>query len=69
MDISETVNGEVRLYINTPTGFRIYDFQSGTAEDVSASNVSAEQLGSPVKGVLLGESFAVCYLSKHYEIS
>ncbi|KAI8927096.1 hypothetical protein BC831DRAFT_399103 [Entophlyctis helioformis] len=62
LDICETKSNEVRLFVNSPTGFRVYsDFQSLAVEELGTHGLSPEQLGSPVKGVLLGESFAACF--------
>ncbi|KAL2918803.1 hypothetical protein HK105_201637 [Polyrhizophydium stewartii] len=61
MDICESRTGDILLYVNTATSFRICDFQNVTIEDVQTQGLALEQLGAPVKGVLLGESFVACY--------
>ena len=64
MDILETRPGEIRLFTDDFLGFKIFDFQNSTVEIISPPNTSAEVLGSPVKGVLLADVFAICYTSK-----
>nr|KAJ3422933.1 Mitogen-activated protein kinase kinase kinase kinase 3 [Polyrhizophydium stewartii] len=64
MDICESRTGDILLYVNTATSFRICDFQNVTIEDVQTQGLALEQLGAPVKGVLLGESFVACYTTR-----
>ncbi|KAH6572221.1 hypothetical protein BASA60_006722 [Batrachochytrium salamandrivorans] len=61
MDICESKSGDVRLYVDAANSFRVYDFQNVTIEEVTVHGVTSEQLGSPVRGVLLGDVFATCY--------
>ncbi|EGF78948.1 expressed protein [Batrachochytrium dendrobatidis JAM81] len=61
MDICESKSGEVQLYVDAGASLRVYDFQNVTVEEVTAHGVTADQLGSPVRGVLLNDVFAVCY--------
>jgi hypothetical protein len=61
MSIVESLTGDIRLYLDTPQGFRMYDFQSGFVEDVAVNGLKAEELGAPVKAIMLENTFALCY--------
>eukprot|EP00842_Homolaphlyctis_polyrhiza_P006070 jgi/Hompol1/6464/HPOL_003551-RA len=41
---TETRSGEVKMYVNTATGFRVYDLQTTSVEEVALNGVSLDQL-------------------------
>ncbi|KAJ3293461.1 hypothetical protein HK104_004432 [Borealophlyctis nickersoniae] len=69
MDITESGNGDLRLYVGMPLGFKMINLQAVTAEDVSFPELSEQKLGLPVRGILFNESFILCYESSDYLVA
>ncbi|KAJ3057492.1 hypothetical protein HK097_004013 [Rhizophlyctis rosea] len=61
MDIFEARNGDLRLCIGTPNGFRLMNMQGSVAEEVVHPNLGMEKLGLPVRGVPFADRFVLCY--------
>ncbi|KAI8913571.1 citron-like protein [Gorgonomyces haynaldii] len=61
MNMAESDTGEVRLFMDTHGGIRMYDFQNATIEDLQAPSLTQEQLGKPVQSVTLGEYVVHCF--------
>jgi hypothetical protein len=63
MSIAESITGDLRLYIDSPTGIRFYDFHNSTIEDVVAPGIPSDQMGPPINNVLMSSSVVACYTS------
>ncbi|KAJ3039783.1 hypothetical protein HDV00_011910 [Rhizophlyctis rosea] len=61
MDIFEARNGDLRLYVGTPTGFRVVNMQGSASDEVTFPGMSEEKLGLPVRGVPFQDRFVLCY--------
>jgi hypothetical protein len=63
MSIAESINGELRLYVDCPFGIRFYDFHNSTIEEVAAPGIHSDQMGGPINHVLMASSVVACFTS------
>lgn len=63
MDLCER-DGELALYLSTPTGFKVLDVKTATLDDFRVPGLDKDTLGTPIRGLLFPESFIFCFESK-----
>ncbi|KAI8897486.1 CNH domain-containing protein [Globomyces pollinis-pini] len=66
MEIIETSMGDIKLLVDFQYGFKLFDFHTSTVEVVSPPNTTPEMLGIPVKGIRIGDLYAMCYRKMGY---
>jgi hypothetical protein len=63
MNVAESSLGDLRLFVDHMNGIRMYDFNTGTVEDVTTPGITHEALGAPIDSVLMAGSVVSCYTS------
>ncbi|KAJ3259545.1 hypothetical protein HK103_002098 [Boothiomyces macroporosus] len=63
MEVLELKSGEVKLITDDAHGFRVYEFQGSTIEQIVPPNTTPDFHGPAVKAVVLADKVAFCFKS------